>query len=146
MTGVKEYFTKLDEKKLDFCIELRENGKYQETGVGTIKFQRESDKPLLVEDVLYVPGMTNYLIYVSTLEDKGYIVTFEEGKVYIHPKNSKVEKVIGVRHSSLFRLQFELAHALLRSCRGIGELWHGRMAHLHHGALNVLKEIMMGLP
>ena len=26
------------------------------------------------------------------------------------------------------------------------ELWHRRMAHLHHGALRVLKEIVTGLP
>lgn len=94
--------------------------------------------------MLYVPRMTKNLIFISTLEDKGYIVTFESGKVNIHPKDSKVAKVIGVKHGSLFRLQFELAHALVSSCRGIGEFWHRRMAHLHHGALNILKEIVTG--
>lgn len=105
MTGVRECFdTKLEEKKLDFYIELRDNAKYHATGISTVKFQRESDKPLLVEDVLYVPGMTKNLISVSALEDKGYIVTFERGKVYICRKDSKLAKVIGVRHGSLFRL------------------------------------------
>jgi hypothetical protein len=28
----------------------------------------------------------------------------------------------------------------------MAELWHRRMAHVHHGALNVLKEIVIGLP
>jgi transposase InsO family protein len=28
----------------------------------------------------------------------------------------------------------------------MAELWHRRMAHLHHGALKVLKEIVTGLP
>ncbi|XP_057825172.1 uncharacterized protein LOC131037144 [Cryptomeria japonica] len=144
--GVREYFTKLEEKKLDFFIELRDNAKYHSTCVGMVKFQRESEKPLLVEDMLYVPGMTRNSISISTLEDKGYIMTFEEGKVYIHPKKSKVAKVIGVEHGSLFRLQFEPAHALMSNSKGLRELWHGRMAHLHHGALNVLKEIVTGLP
>lgn len=146
MTVVKECFTKLEEKKLDFYIELGDNAKYRATGIGTVKFQRESGKPLLVEDVLYVPGMTKNLILVSALEDKGYIVTFERGKFYIRPKDSKIAKVIGVRHGSLFQLQFEPAHALVSSCKGIGELWHRRMAHLRHGALNILKEIVTGLP
>ncbi|XP_057813391.1 uncharacterized protein LOC131027373 [Cryptomeria japonica] len=122
MTGVKEYFTELEEKKLDFYIELGDNRKYQAIGVGIVRFQRESGKTLLVEDLLYVNFMMNNLIFVSTLEDKGYIMTFEEGKVYIHPKNTNVEKVIGVRHGSLFWLQFEPAHALVRICRGLGEL------------------------
>ena len=33
-----------------------------------------------------------------------------------------------------------------RSRRDMGELWHRRMAHLHHGELKVLKEYVMGLP
>lgn len=28
----------------------------------------------------------------------------------------------------------------------MGELWYRRMAHLHHGALKVLRELVMGLP
>ncbi|XP_059068777.1 uncharacterized protein LOC131859222 [Cryptomeria japonica] len=98
MTGVREYFTKFEEKKLDFCIELGDNAKYHGTGFGMVKFQRDFGKPLLVEDMLYVPSMTNNLIYVSTLEDRSYIVTFEGGKVYICHKNYKVAKKIGVRH------------------------------------------------
>jgi len=87
MMGVIEYFTSLKEE-LDFYIELGDNAKYLVAGIGTVKFQRESDKPLLVEDALYVLGMTKNLISVATLGDKGYIVTFEESKVYIRTKNT----------------------------------------------------------
>jgi hypothetical protein len=55
----------------------------QGTRIGTVSFQRESGKPLSFVDVLYVPGMTKNLISVSTLEDKGYEVTFRKGKVFI---------------------------------------------------------------
>ena len=96
MIGFKYCFTKLEKKKLDFFIELGDNAKYHATGIGIVKFQRESSKPLLVEYVLYVPGMTKNLVLVSTLEDKGYIVTFERGKVYSHLKDSKAAKVIVV--------------------------------------------------
>jgi hypothetical protein len=27
-----------------------------------------------------------------------------------------------------------------------GELWHKRLGHLHHGALNIMKQISTGLP
>lgn len=46
----------------------------------------------------------------------------------------------------MFRLQFEPTHALVSCSKGPRELWHRRMVHLHHGALNVLKEIVKGLP
>ena len=53
MMGLKGYFIKLEEK-LNFFIELGDNSKYHAISIGIIKFQRESRKPLLVEDVLYV--------------------------------------------------------------------------------------------
>ena len=30
--------------------------------------------------------------------------------------------------------------------RDLNELWHRRMGHLHHGALNILKNIVIGAP
>ena len=45
-------------------------------GIGTVSFQRESLPPLAVSEVLYVPGLRKNLISMSTIEDKGYEVTF----------------------------------------------------------------------
>jgi hypothetical protein len=97
-------------------------------------------------DVLYIPRMTKNLISISTLEDKGYDVSFRVPKVYIQPKGSKQAKMIGIRSRKLYRLQFESPQALIGGNKDMGELWHRRMAHLHHGALIVLKEIVTGLP
>jgi hypothetical protein len=66
--------------------------------------------------------------------------------VYIQPKDSKTAIVIGVRREKLYRLQFEPTRALVSNTCDMVELWHRRMSHLHHGALNVLKEIVIGLP
>jgi hypothetical protein len=72
-------------------------------------------------------------------------VSFRANKVYIQPKGSKQAKMIGIRPRKLYRLQFESPRALINSTKDMGELWHKRMAHLHHGALNILKEIVIGL-
>jgi hypothetical protein len=42
--------------------------------------------------------------------------------------------MIGIRSHKLYRLQFESSQALIRNNKDMGELWHRRMAHLHHGA------------
>jgi hypothetical protein len=89
MTGVREYFSSLQEEEMDLVIEMGNNAKCRATGHGTVTFQRESGKPLMVRDVLYVPGMKKNLISVSTLEDRGYVVSFQDGRVYIRPKDSK---------------------------------------------------------
>jgi hypothetical protein len=86
MTGVHEYFNNLREYNANFNIVLGDNAKYMPPGSGTVRFQRESGKPLSINDVLFVPGLTKNLISVSALEDKGYVVTFRDGRVFIHPK------------------------------------------------------------
>jgi hypothetical protein len=78
-------------------------------------------------------------------------VTFRGTEVLIHPRGSSLAsgQVIGVRDGKLFRLLFQPLHALAASSdsnRQICELWHRRMAHLHHGALGGLREVVTEVP
>lgn len=79
MTGARELFTSLSEKDLDLDIELGDNAKYKVMGLGTVSFWKEFEDLLEVKDVLYVPGLTKNLLLVSTMEDKGYVATFQDG-------------------------------------------------------------------
>jgi hypothetical protein len=102
---------------------------------------------LSINDVLFVPGLTKNLISVSALEYKGYEVTFRDGRVLIHPRgsNTSMGKVLGVRKDKLYKLQFEPTYVLVSSInsgRDLGEIWHRKMDHLHHGALKVLREVL----
>ena len=64
-------------------------------------------------------------------------------------------KVIGVRHGKLYRFAFQPVGALVSSVedstqttsdnRDLCELWHRRMAHLHHAALLILRQITTGV-
>ena len=67
-------------------------------GSGTVSFQRESQPPMLLRDVLYVLGLKKNLVSVSTIEDRGYEVLFRDGHVLLYPKGSSVTlaKVIGI--------------------------------------------------
>jgi hypothetical protein len=102
-------------------------------------------------EILYVPGLKKNLISVSTLRDRGLEVSFRGTEVFIHPKGSSLAsgQVIGVRDGKLFKLLFQPLHALAvssNSSRQTCELWHRRMAHLHHGALRGLREVVTGVP
>ena len=114
-----------------------------------MSFERESGKPLSFADVLYVLGLTKNLISVSTLEDKGYHVKFHDHKVYIRPKGSDrtLDQVIGRRSEKVYRLHFDSAKVLVnKSISSKVELLHRRMAHLHHGTLNHLRQVVIGVP
>ena len=64
--------------------------------------------------VLYVPVIKKNLISMSTIEDKGYEVTFRGGQVIMYPIGCSIElgKVIGVWHEKLYRFAFQLVGAL----------------------------------
>jgi hypothetical protein len=75
ITGRKEWFTRLHEGGINLVIDLGDERCYNAQGVGVVSFQRESGKSLCFSDVLYVPGLTKNLISISTLEDKGYVLS-----------------------------------------------------------------------
>jgi hypothetical protein len=58
------------------------------------------------------------------LEDRGYVVSFQDGRVYIRPKDSKTAKVIAVKQEKLYKLQLEPTQALVSSACDMAKLWH----------------------
>jgi hypothetical protein len=88
------------------------------------------------------------LISVSVMEDKGFSMEFKNQQVLIRPKEFILDtaQVIGVRKGELYRLQGEPVRVLVYDNDSLCKLWHERMAHLHHRALSILKQIVIGLP
>jgi hypothetical protein len=91
------------------------------------------------------------LVSVSTIKEKGYEVLFHDGQVLLFPRGSSITsaKVIGTRHERLYKFLFQPVRALIHSTNSsddLCEIWHRRMAHFHHGALRVLREMVMGVP
>ena len=72
------------------------------------------------------------------------------GRCFFSPGSSITSaKVIGTRYERLYKFLFQPARALIHSTSSssdLCEIWHKRMAHLHHGDLRVLRELVMGVP
>ena len=113
-------------------------------GFGSTSLQLESNDLLHPNDVMYVPGMKRNLISISTIEDKGYRVTFAYGNVLSWHKISSMNttKLIGVREESLYHLITLLEQALVHDSTKINELWHIRLAHLNYQALPTLRNML----
>ena len=105
---------------------------------------------MFLRDFLYVPGLKKNLVLVSMIEDRGFGVYVLDGKVHIFPKavGPSDSCAIGVRCGKLYKILLHPHHALshTQSNSELCELWHGRMAHLHHPALRILRDMTTGLP
>ena len=76
-------------------------------------------------------------------------MSFIDGHVHMFPKTvgPSASVSIGVRCGKLYRLLFQLQHALAHSNNSeLCQLWHRRMDHLHHPALGLLRHMVTGLP
>jgi hypothetical protein len=100
-----------------------------------------------MKDVLYVPGLKKNLLSISTLEKKGFIVSFIDGEVLIWAKGETLNEaiIIGNEENGLYKLkghsEAAMTHAIENSC----ELWHRRLAHLHYKALPYICKAVTGL-
>jgi hypothetical protein len=151
MMGDKESFIELEEKYLRMHIEMGDNGRYNATGIGTITFQRESGKPFQLKNVMHVPGLKKNLVLVAMLEGRGYDVVFSSGKAYLRHKAIGKVKNIGIRVKNLYILEVDGCNSMIGKEEKVvsqdeGELWHGRLGHLHHGALKIMQHISSGIP
>ena len=82
MMGDTEIFSDLEEKYLQMHIEMGDDGRYSDIGIGTITFVRESGKPFILKDVMHVLGLKKNFVSVAMLEDRGYDVVFSAGKYF----------------------------------------------------------------
>ena len=137
MTSYKENLSKFVEKESHLHVVLVDDSNHTVKGFGSTSVQLESNNLLRMNDVLYVPGMKRNLVSISTLEDKGYRVTFADGNVLAWHKNSSMDtaKVIGVREESLYHLSTLPTQALVHNSTNIDKLCHKRLAHLNYQAL-----------
>jgi hypothetical protein len=120
-------------------------------GIGTITFQRDSGKPFQLKYVLHVPGLKKNLVSVTMLEDRGYDVVFNDGKSFLQHKTMGQVKNIGIRDKNIYKLELDVFATMMGKAEKVvswdeGELWHGRLGHIHHGTLKIMQKISTGLP
>ena len=86
MTGVRDMFTEISKTGLELEVVLRDDTVVRVVGRKAVCFDRESMEPMLLRNVLYVPGLKKNLVPVSMIEDRGLGIYVLDGNVYIFPK------------------------------------------------------------
>ena len=85
-------------------MELGDNGTYAIKWIGSSSFKLDSGWVLHLEDILYVQGLKNNLLFVGVLEEKGYTVAFMKGKSIMWPSNGDMSLAMetGVKEGNVY--------------------------------------------
>ena len=85
-----------------------------------------------MKDVMYVPGLKKILLFISTLDKKGFIVAFVDGEFLMWTKGKTIDVVvvIGVEEGVLYRLEGHVDSTLMTSTIIPCDQWHTRLAHI----------------
>ena len=91
MTEKKQNLSRLEEKNSPQKVSLGDYYQYLIKGIGESSYKLESGTYMKMKEVLYVPGLKNNLLSISTLDDKVYRVTFIDGQVLMWTKGKTLE-------------------------------------------------------
>ena len=80
------------------------------------------------------------------MEDKGYKVTFNDGKVRVLKNNVKYAFTLGFRVDSLYQVDESQLGVMSYDTSLQSELWHWRFSHLHYKDLPDVRHMVKGMP
>ena len=101
-----------------------------------------------MKEVLYVPGLKKNLLSISTLDKKGYRISFIDGQVLMCPKGKSIKYaiVIGEEEGGLYKIKGHSETTLVHEITNPSELWHRRLSHINYKALPYLSKMVTELP
>ena len=79
MTGQRNILSCISEKKFSQKVTLGDDYQYPIKGVGESNYKIDLENSITMKHVLYVSGLKKNLHSISTLDKKGYRVSFIDG-------------------------------------------------------------------
>ena len=107
---------------------------YPIKGMGEPSYKLEFGNSMKMKDVLYVLGLKKNLLSISSLDKKGFRVSFVDGQVLMWTKGKNIDDaiVIGIEEGGLYILKGHVDSALMTSTIIPCDLWHIILSHLDY--------------
>ncbi|GAU43786.1 hypothetical protein TSUD_378110 [Trifolium subterraneum] len=150
MTGNKSILTDFN-KCLNTRIKLANGNFIAAEGMGNVVIQRSNGKKVVIEKVLYVPGMKCNLMSVGQLLEKGFKAVFEGETLKLFDSKQRLISKTAQSQNRTFKTQVKTieVECLATSTEDKdSDLWHRRYGHLNFKSLSMLnsKNMVLGLP
>ena len=147
MTSYMDYLSCIVQKDSTHKVKLRDDYQYPIKGMGEASYKLNSKNSMKMKDVLYVPGVKENLLSISTLDNKGFKVAFVDGEVLMWSKGKTIDDVVVIgEEGGVYKLKGHANLAFMTSTVSPCELWHRRLAHIHYKALPIVSKVVTSLP
>ncbi|KAK3013786.1 hypothetical protein RJ639_010145 [Escallonia herrerae] len=109
-------------------------------GKGDVKIRTKNGFVKTIFNVLYVPDLKSNLLSAGQLQEKGYIITIQQGACEIYDPTRGAIVVVEMSSNRLFLLKIESVQScLMTEVNDSSWLWHFRYGHLSFGGLKTLQ-------
>ncbi|XP_047181944.1 uncharacterized protein LOC124848335, partial [Vigna umbellata] len=149
MTGRKDWFVKIqgvEHGKIRFA----DNSSLEAEGSGRVVLRGVDGREVVIEEVMYVPGLKTNLLSLGQLLQKKYMMKMEDNCLSIFNQNGKVVVQTQLSQNRTFKVVMEAVnHHCFTATKSEEEwLWHLRFGHLNFQDLSMLsqKKMVTGLP
>ena len=148
MIGYKDLLSCLVQKESPHKLMPKDDSQYPIKGIGEASYKLDSGKSMKMKDVMYVPGLKKNLISISSLNKKGFRVSFVDGKFLMCTRGKIVDDAVefGVEEGGLYKLKGHADSTLATNTINPCELWHIRLAHVHYKYLPIVSKVVTSLP
>ena len=135
MCGSKSLFSSLNED-FNSTVSFGDFSTVEIMGKGDIKIITKNGFVETISNVFYVPDLKSNLLSVGQLQEKGYIITIQNGACEINDPSGGVVAVVQMNSNKLFPLKINSAQScLMVEVKDLSWLWHFCYGHLNFGGL-----------
>ncbi|GAU50483.1 hypothetical protein TSUD_409690 [Trifolium subterraneum] len=150
MTSHKEWLIDINPSKKS-KVRFADDRTLHAEGMGKMVITRDDGKNVIMEDVLYVPGMKSNLLSIGQLIQKGFEVKMKNNSLSLFDTNHKLILKTPLTKNMTFQINMSTAKLM---CLGAIEtedrnwIWHARFGHLNFKSLRELgtNHMVNGLP
>ena len=149
MTGIRSALTHLDEG-VRGSVRFGDGSHIEIHGVGSVVIQDRHQQHKVLTDVYYIPKLKSNIVSLGQLEEKGFKVVLEDGKLCVFDQERALLISAPRTVNRLYTVKFGLVPpvCLLAKFDDAAWRWHARFGHLNFRALRDLscKSMVLGMP
>ena len=153
MTSHREWLIDLDETRRS-TVKFADDRTLDIEGIGSVAIHRKDGRTAIIEDVLYVPGMTCNLLSIGQLIQKGFKVIMEKNFFDLFDAKGRLILKAPLSENRTFKVNIKASEVHFLKASGSLQgresnwLWHARFCHLNFRSLHQLGSdgMVLGLP